>query len=158
MHRAALVRSWSCGKKPLFPKEWDVIISLCPQWVGPKFQAVSKRSRLYFTKKLQAAECCHRVIWKDGGTASPQSVRPASGIRRQRKGVTSRSLPLVPIHPEVVFSTSFSLTAEVRRHMADEAGIGRRGKEPLAAECGHRERHSFPACAMELLQGATGVL
>lgn len=72
--------------------------------------------------------------------------------------MASRFIPRIPIHSESLFSTSFSLTAEVRRHMINEAGIGRRGKETLAAECGPRERHPFPACATELLRGAADVL
>lgn len=72
--------------------------------------------------------------------------------------MASKFLPRIPIHSESLFSTPFSLTAEVRRHVTNEAGIGRRGKEPLAAERGPRERHPFPARAMELLRGAADVL
>lgn len=64
--------------------------------------------------------------------------------------MATRFLPRIPIHSESLFSTSFSLTAEVRRHAMNEAGIGRRGKEPLTAERGPRERHPFPARATEL--------
>lgn len=42
--------------------------------------------------------------------------------------------------------------------MTNEAGIGRKGKEPLAAECSPRERHPFPIHATELLRGAADVL
>lgn len=54
-------------------------------------------------------------------------------------------------------STRSLLTAEVGRHVVIEAGIGRRGKQSLAAERGPKERDSFPAWAIELWWGATGV-
>lgn len=39
----------------------------------------------------------------------------------------------------------------------NEAGIGRRAKQPLAAELGPGERCPFPAYAMELLWGSAAM-
>lgn len=75
------------------------------------------------------------IIWKDGEIASSQRVILAYGIRKgqlflyQREW--TRCLP-DPFHSFSfaldLFSTSSSLTAEARRHVVSEAGIGRMEK------------------------------
>lgn len=130
--------------------------SFCPQWVRQNFWAMARKCRLGFMKEmqtvLQAAKCCHRITWKDGGMAGPGAKSKAELLLStswEASGLDGFCVPSTHLRPtdsESSFSTSFSLRTEVRRSMTNGPGIDRRGKEPLAAEYGPRERHPFPSC------------